>query len=139
MHIAPSREIAAKEVNSPLITFTLYNPKSGIDEPSLLPSGTYAQLIFEHYIGAKYPPVRTLYRDLDEGEEPSSVMGSSLCSYLLRNHQTNTNSTNDPVWTWDDQGCRVSSSNRTHSVCICNHLTGFANLMDFHNYLVISN
>ena len=28
------------------------------------------------------------------------------------------------------------SYNRTHTVCKCNHLTGFANLMDFHNYTV---
>ncbi|XP_038068285.1 adhesion G protein-coupled receptor L2-like [Patiria miniata] len=31
---------------------------------------------------------------------------------------------------WSDKGCRLVSSNQTHSACACNHLTNFAILMD---------
>ena len=41
-----------------------------------------------------------------------------------------------PEWHWSNDGCSLVSYNRTHTVCKCNHLTGFANLMDFHNYTV---
>ena len=40
-------------------------------------------------------------------------------------------------WSWSDKGCKLQLTNRTHTICTCNHLTGFANLMDFHNYTVI--
>ncbi|XP_066996980.1 latrophilin Cirl isoform X2 [Anabrus simplex] len=33
---------------------------------------------------------------------------------------------------WSDEGCRVEASNRTHTMCQCNHLTNFAVLMDVH-------
>jgi len=74
-----------KNANSPLITFTLYD---GTDQVIQLPENSYIQLVYEHDVVAKYPPVRNIYRWLDEGETPSTVMGSSLCSYLLLN-QTN--------------------------------------------------
>lgn len=120
-----------KVVNSPLISYTLYYPDS--EQPTdiaSLPDDSYVQLVFEHDIGAKYPPVHTIRRYLEEGEIPSPVVGSSMCSYLFLSDIKNATS-----WTWDDQGCRVASSNRTHTVCMCNHLTGFANLMDFHKYV----
>jgi len=51
---------------------------------------------------------------------------------LLENgSEVNTN-----CWAWDDEGCQEYSTNRTHTVCHCNHLTGFANLMSFHDYEV---
>lgn len=31
---------------------------------------------------------------------------------------------------WSANGCSLESTNRTHSVCVCNHLTNFAILMD---------
>ncbi len=126
-----------KHVNSPLITFTLYAP--GGTELIQMPENSYIQIVYEHDVPAKYPPVHNIYRWLDEGEKPSSVMGSSLCSYLLLNQTTISNmDSNDKssIWKWDDKGCWVASSNRTHTVCHCDHLTGFVNLMDFHNYLV---
>jgi len=123
-----------KQVNSPLITFTLYD---GTDQVIQLPENSYIQLVYKHAVAAKYPPVRNIYRWLDEGEEPSSVMSSSLCSYLLLNQTDSISDNVSSSWKWDDKGCWVASSNRTHTVCQCNHLTGFANLMDFHNYLVI--
>ena len=33
---------------------------------------------------------------------------------------------------WSEQGCHVESTNTTHTVCQCNHLTNFAILMDVH-------
>ncbi|XP_038057449.1 adhesion G protein-coupled receptor E2-like [Patiria miniata] len=33
---------------------------------------------------------------------------------------------------WNDAGCEVESSNDTHTVCVCSHLTNFAILMDVH-------
>lgn len=34
---------------------------------------------------------------------------------------------------WSDEGCRVLSTNKTHTVCWCDHLTNFAILMDLHS------
>lgn len=119
-------------MNSPLISYTLYHP--GSREPTdivTLPDDLYVQLVFEHETRAKYPPFLTIRRDLEEGELASPVVGSSLCSYLFLNEDKN----EVESWIWDDQGCRVVSTNRTHTVCKCNHLTGFANLMDFHKYV----
>jgi len=119
-----------KEVNSPLISFTLYNPKANTsDEEAPLPNDSYVQLVFKHVVDAKYPSFRTLRRDPDYEGEESTVMGSSICSFL------ELNKTNSKVyWTWDDEGCRVLSTNSTHTVCKCTHLTGFADLMDFHDF-----
>ncbi|XP_034936070.1 latrophilin Cirl-like isoform X1 [Chelonus insularis] len=33
---------------------------------------------------------------------------------------------------WSEEGCRMSKTNDTHTVCECNHLTNFAVLMDVH-------
>ncbi|UYV64579.1 hypothetical protein LAZ67_3001240 [Cordylochernes scorpioides] len=35
-----------------------------------------------------------------------------------------------PTSSWSGQGCWVQDSNRTHTVCACDHLTNFAVLMD---------
>lgn len=32
--------------------------------------------------------------------------------------------------TWSEEGCRVETTNRTHTICQCDHLTNFAILMD---------
>lgn len=32
--------------------------------------------------------------------------------------------------TWSEEGCRVDFTNHTHTVCLCEHLTNFAILMD---------
>ena len=37
---------------------------------------------------------------------------------------------------WDETGCRVESSDETHTLCTCNHLSTFAVLMDVHDYVV---
>lgn len=34
---------------------------------------------------------------------------------------------------WDTEGCELESSNRTHSMCKCNHLTHFTILMDIYD------
>jgi len=31
---------------------------------------------------------------------------------------------------WSDEGCRVETTNQTHTTCQCDHLTNFAVLMD---------
>lgn len=121
-----------KEVNSPLISYTLYDPDANDStQVAKLPNDSYVQLVFRHEVKAKYPPVRTIRRDRDEGEANSTVMGSSICSFLELN-QTNENGN----WTWDGNGCRVLLTNSTHTVCKCTHLTGFADLMDFHDFVV---
>ena len=130
------------EVNSPLISFTLYDPeaKEGAEVKSFSFNDSYVELVFKHEIGAKYPPVKTIHRDLMDGEVRSAVIDSSICSYLSfngsDNNSENFGDTNESFWTWDDKGCHVASTNRTHTVCRCNHLTGFGNLMNFHNYTV---
>ena len=126
-----------------MISYTLYDPEAGtVMEVSKLPDGSNVQLVFEHTIGAKYPPVQTIHRDLDDGEERSTVLGSSLCSFLSLDQETRkkeAGSKEIPLWEWDNKGCRVELTNKTHTICVCNHLTGFANLMDFHNYIVSIN
>lgn len=40
--------------------------------------------------------------------------------------------------TWSEEGCHVDVNNNTHTVCLCDHLTNFAILMDVHSiYLPI--
>lgn len=39
---------------------------------------------------------------------------------------------------WSDEGCRVLTTNRTHTQCRCDHLTNFAVLMDLHATPLIS-
>lgn len=40
--------------------------------------------------------------------------------------------------TWSEEGCHVELNNNTHTVCLCDHLTNFAILMDVHSiYLPI--
>lgn len=34
---------------------------------------------------------------------------------------------------WSEEGCSVIYSNKTHTLCKCNHLTNFAILMDLNN------
>lgn len=34
--------------------------------------------------------------------------------------------------TWSEEGCHVELNNHTHTVCLCDHLTNFAILMDVH-------
>lgn len=33
---------------------------------------------------------------------------------------------------WSTEGCQIESTNKTHTICQCNHLTNFAVLMDVH-------
>lgn len=33
---------------------------------------------------------------------------------------------------WSEEGCRVEQTNQSHTVCLCDHLTNFAILMDVH-------
>lgn len=42
----------------------------------------------------------------------------------------------DTFGDWSTAGCETVSSNRTHTICRCNHLTNFAVLMDLTNNLV---
>lgn len=35
--------------------------------------------------------------------------------------------------TWSEEGCHVEHTNQTHTVCLCDHLTNFAILMDVHS------
>ena len=37
------------------------------------------------------------------------------------------------VSAWSDEGCRVLTTNKSHTVCRCDHLTNFAILMDLHS------
>lgn len=103
----------------------------------------YVQLTYEHEAIATNPPVRTVRRSLEPGEEPSVVIGSSYCVYLLLDDESKSklkeswSENNSLNWVWDDKGCELVSTNKTHTVCQCYHLTGFANLMDFHDYLVL--
>jgi len=104
-----------------------------------LPENTQVQIVYEHKIPAKYPPIRTVRRSLEEGEEPSAVVDSSLCSYLLLNtsNPMMDDRGSESLWIWDGGGCNIALSNRTHTICHCNHLTSFINLMDIHDYIVI--
>ncbi|KAJ9588434.1 hypothetical protein L9F63_018167, partial [Diploptera punctata] len=40
---------------------------------------------------------------------------------------------------WDEEGCRVEYSDQTHTLCLCNHLSTFAVLMDLPDYVVSKN
>ena len=74
--------------------------------------------------------MRTVRRWLEQVESPSAVIKSAYCSFL------NISDVNDNQWMWDGEGCQVESTGRNQTVCLCNHLTSFADLMDFHDYVV---
>lgn len=119
-----------------MITLNVYDASGDGNVICQLPENSYVQVIYEHDTVAKYPSVQTIRRWLDEGEVPSAVFGSSLCSHLLFNEENNTNIGNASLWLWDAKGCSVTSTNRTHTICQCDYLSSFADLMDFHEYIV---
>ena len=114
-----------KKINSPLIGYTFrYEQSPKFDDDDQV------QLVHRHEMEARNPPVKPIRRNLRPGEEASPVLSAAHCTFL------NLHSPNSGVW--DEAGCRLVSTNRTHTVCQCNHLTGFANLMDFHDYVGLS-
>lgn len=81
--LIPSRDINdTKQVNTPLLSYTLRGGASEAYLKHKLPNGTVVRLAFRHGATAKYPPVRTLRRWRNPGEEPSAVIGSALCTFL---------------------------------------------------------
>ena len=114
-----------KKINSPLIGYTFrYEQSPKFDDDDQV------QIVHRHAMEAKDPPFKIIHRNLRPGEIASPVLSAAHCTFLdLR-------SSNSGVW--DDAGCRLVSTNRTHTICQCNHLTGFANLMDFHDYVDFS-
>lgn len=87
-HLLPggnnAMDLIEKQVNSPLISYTIGNRKQTLN----LLNGTLVHLVFQHATRAKDPPVRTLRRALNAGEVPSAVVGSALCSFLAINSST---------------------------------------------------
>lgn len=122
-----------------MISLTIYDPEIG-EKVTKLPENTFVQLVYEHSIVAKYPRVQTIRRELEEYEKPSAVVGSSICSYLMLNStiKSEMNSSDALVWVWDDHDCKLFSTNQTHTVCFCDHLSSslFTNLMGSHEYIV---
>ncbi len=132
--------MSKSEVNSPLISLILYDPENG-EIITQLPENTFVQLVHEHNIVAKNPRIRSVRRELEKDEKPSGVPGSAICSYILQNSTSKlsmTPSSNVFSWIWDDRGCQLVSTNKTHTICFCYHLAGFSNTMDFHEYSVNS-
>lgn len=125
-----------KQINSPLISYSLRNDETDEENVSNvstnIPEGTFVQFVYQHAKEAKDPPVRILHRDLDPGETPSPVIGSAFCAFL--SYHASSFNVDGTTWIWDGQGCTLESTNRTHTLCKCSHLTGFSALMDFHEY-----
>ncbi|XP_022242157.1 adhesion G protein-coupled receptor L3-like isoform X3 [Limulus polyphemus] len=69
-------------------------------------------------------------------ETPGQILIPTGVKILLEHDQVDAKSPQCTFWNsaeggyWDDSGCRVSYTNKTHTLCICDHLTSFAILMD---------
>ncbi|CAH1774964.1 unnamed protein product, partial [Owenia fusiformis] len=68
----------------------------------------------------KDPVIFTLKHNSDNTSGLDS--GNPRCSYF--------DYESDSVGSWSEDGCRALSTNKTHTVCSCDHLTNFAVLMD---------
>ncbi|XP_022079402.1 adhesion G protein-coupled receptor L3-like [Acanthaster planci] len=70
-------------------------------------------------------PIRLVFKHTNEGVD--AVQTS--CVFLKTTKSAENLDGHD---TWDVEGCKVESTNKTHTVCLCWHLTNFAILMDIH-------
>jgi hypothetical protein len=70
----------------------------------------------------KENPVRITFRHVEEFEE-SQIVSRAICVFLDYDRSSFDSQ-------WSSNGCYLRESNKTHSVCECDHLTHFAILMD---------
>ncbi|XP_076348253.1 adhesion G protein-coupled receptor L2-like isoform X2 [Tachypleus tridentatus] len=69
-------------------------------------------------------------------ETPGQILIPTGVKLLLEHDQVDAESPQCTFWNsdeggyWDDRGCHVSHTNKTHTLCVCDHLTSFAVLMD---------
>lgn len=67
-------------------------------------------------------PVRITFRHVEQFDE-SRLVSRAICVYLDYDRSSFESQ-------WSSNGCFLKESNKTHSVCECDHLTHFAILMD---------
>ncbi|XP_046398295.1 adhesion G protein-coupled receptor L2-like [Ischnura elegans] len=84
------------------------------------------EIVLPHAIPARGPTSETIRRHLFYREEKTAVLGSSKCVFW--------NKDKGLQGEWDDTGCKVDSTNETHTKCVCTHLSSFAVFMSLHEY-----
>ncbi|CAG0886102.1 unnamed protein product [Darwinula stevensoni] len=77
------------------------------------------QLTFMNEEPPRVPPYRKGWWEIHEGESPTFMSQSHLCTFWNMQDER-----------WDDEGCRMVSTGRDQTICECSHLTNFAVLID---------
>lgn len=77
-------------------------------------------------------------------ENANIVLSHPIRIILKHNQEENVSRPQCVYWNedlnnWKGDGCWVEATNLTHTVCMCNHLTHFALLMDMRPYEVLTN
>ncbi|KAF0293769.1 Adhesion G protein-coupled receptor L3 [Amphibalanus amphitrite] len=117
-----SMDDVGKRLNSPVLSFSLGDGDARVQLPGLMG----AQLHLQYSLTEREPAQTEVWRHLHPGEEPSAVRGTAVCAYW-----------NETLSEWRTDGCRLetSASSKHHASCVCEHLTSFAILMDYHEYV----
>lgn len=74
----------------------------------------------------KKVPIELTFKHLTSDDDYTQNEIKPICSYWKFDKKTYDRGH------WSPDGCHVKQSNRTHTVCQCNHLTHFAILMDIY-------
>ena len=77
----------------------------------------------EDEIDLKEYPVELTFQHLNESSDNKNL--KQICSYWYYDQITYEGE-------WKQDGCKTIKTNKTHTICSCNHLTHFAVLMDIH-------
>ncbi|XP_037089486.1 adhesion G protein-coupled receptor L1-like [Pollicipes pollicipes] len=110
-----------KRLNSPVLGFSLGSAGRQVRFSEV----AGARLRLQYRRAARQPAGRPVWRTLYPGERPAAVPGTAVCAYW---------SEHDLEWRTD--GCQLmGSSSSDHATCSCSHLTNFAILMDYHEYV----
>ncbi|XP_037089487.1 adhesion G protein-coupled receptor L3-like [Pollicipes pollicipes] len=116
-----SLDDSEKRLNSPVLGFSLGSAGRQVRFSEV----AGARLRLQYRRAARQPAGRPVWRTLYPGERPAAVPGTAVCAYW---------SEHDLEWRTD--GCQLmGSSSSDHATCSCSHLTNFAILMDYHEYV----
>ncbi|KAK2719817.1 adhesion G protein-coupled receptor L1-like isoform X2 [Artemia franciscana] len=108
--------------NSDLIGFSLGSSQT-INRLKNTNGELKVEIMVKNKIAADYP-IQEVIHNCGNGY-PTVIPDSQICSFWNEDSQL-----------WESDGCEVdlSRSNLTHTMCICNHLTAFGNIMGLHDY-----
>lgn len=111
------------------VVFTLYSDLSSIFSPEQMQNSSGSSGTLNSAV---------VSATVSQNRNPTSI--SSSVKIFVEHLTPQPNRTACVFWNtksnkWDTEGCRLESSNGTYSLCVCDHLTNFAVLMDYQGLL----